>query len=95
MTEVVSSIRSVTDIMGDISSASQEQSLGVEQVGEAVRSLDETTQKNAALVEQIATSAQSLSAQANDLVRSVSVFRVGQSPSLGDRGYTMARLGSS
>ena len=94
MNEVVNSIRSVTDIMGDISSASQEQSLGVEQVGEAVRSLDETTQKNAALVEQIARSAQSLSAQANDLVRSVSVFRVGQSPALAAAGYSMARLGS-
>jgi methyl-accepting chemotaxis protein len=94
MDEVVTSIRSVTDIMGDISSASQEQSLGVEQVGEAVRSLDETTQKNAALVEQIARSAQSLSAQANDLVRSVSVFRVGQGPALAASRYTMARLGS-
>jgi methyl-accepting chemotaxis protein len=78
MDEVVKAIRSVTDIMGDISSASQEQSLGVEQVGEAVRSLDETTQKNAALVEQMARSAQALSAQANDLVKSVSVFRVAQ-----------------
>jgi methyl-accepting chemotaxis protein len=94
MDEVVTSIRSVTDIMGDISSASQEQSLGVEQVGEAVRSLDETTQKNAALVEQIARSAQSLSSQANDLVRSVSVFRVGQGPALAASRYTMARLGS-
>jgi methyl-accepting chemotaxis protein len=95
MDEVVNSIRSVTDIMGDISSASQEQSLGVAQVGEAVRSLDETTQKNAALVEQIARSAQSLSAQANDLVRSVSVFRVGHGKTRTASGYSVARLGTS
>jgi methyl-accepting chemotaxis protein len=93
MDEVVQSIRSVTDIMGDISSASQEQSLGVAQVGEAVRSLDETTQKNAALVEQIARSAQSLSAQANDLVRSVSVFRVSRSGAAS--GYVVARIGTA
>jgi methyl-accepting chemotaxis protein len=95
MDEVVNSIRSVTDIMGDISTASQEQSLGVAQVGEAVRSLDETTQKNAALVEQIARSAQSLSAQANDLVRSVSVFRVGHGKARAATGYAVPRLGAA
>lgn len=76
MQEVVSSIRRVTDIMGEISTASREQSLGVEQVGEAVSSLDQTTQQNAALVEQIAASAAGLKSQADNLVRIVSAFKV-------------------
>ena len=76
MQEVVSSIRRVTDIMGEISAASQEQSLGVAQVGEAVTSLDQTTQQNAALVEQMAAAASSLSSQAGELVQAVSVFKL-------------------
>ena len=50
MQEVVSSIRRVTDIMGEISAASNEQSLGVTQVGEAVTQMDQATQQNAALI---------------------------------------------
>jgi methyl-accepting chemotaxis protein len=80
MTEVVSSIRRVTDIMGEISAASTEQSAGVSQVGEAVTQMDQTTQQNAALVEQMAAAASSLKAQANDLVQTVAVFKL--SPSL-------------
>ena len=76
MQEVVSSIRRVTDIMGEISAASQEQSLGVAQVGEAVTSLDQTTQQNAALVEQMAAAASSLNSQAGELVQAVSVFKL-------------------
>ena len=76
MDEVVSSIRQVTDIMGEISNASQEQSLGVAQVGEAIASLDQATQQNAALVEQMAAAASSLNFQADDLVKSVSVFKL-------------------
>jgi len=76
MQEVVSAIRRVTDIMGEISSASQEQSLGVEQVGEAVSSLEQTTQQNAALVEQIAASAAGLKSQADALVQIVATFKV-------------------
>ena len=57
MVEVVAAIKRVTDHMGDISAASQEQSAGVAQVGEAVTSLDRTTQQNAALVEQRAAAA--------------------------------------
>jgi methyl-accepting chemotaxis protein len=76
MQEVVSSIRRVTDIMGEISAASQEQSLGVAQVGEAVTSLDQTTQQNAALVEQMAAAASSLKSQAGELVQVVSVFKL-------------------
>jgi methyl-accepting chemotaxis protein len=78
MTEVVSSIRRVTDIMGEISSASSEQSAGVAQIAEAVTQMDQTTQQNAALVEEIAAAASSLKSQAQDLVQTVSVFRLSQ-----------------
>jgi len=77
MTEVVSSIRRVTDIMGEISAASNEQSLGVSQVGEAVGQMDQATQQNAALVEQMAAAASSLKSQANDLVQVVAAFKLG------------------
>jgi methyl-accepting chemotaxis protein len=78
MTDVVSAIRRVTDIMGRISSASQEQSQGVAQVGEAVTHMDRTTQQNAALVEEMAASAQGLNQQAQELVRAVAVFQLAQ-----------------
>jgi methyl-accepting chemotaxis protein len=77
MTEVVSSIRRVTDIMGEISAASSEQSLGVAQVGEAVGQMDQATQQNAALVEEMAAAASSLKSQANDLVQVVAAFKLG------------------
>jgi len=77
MSEVVSSIRQVTDIMGQISNASDEQSLGVSQVGAAVSQMDEATQQNAALVEEMAAAASSLKSQAQDLVQTVSVFKLG------------------
>ncbi len=76
MTEVVSSIRRVTDLMGEISVASAEQSLGVSQVGEAVKQMDQVTQQNAALVEEMAAAAMSLKAQAEDLVQVVSEFKL-------------------
>jgi methyl-accepting chemotaxis protein len=77
MTEVVTSIKRVADIMGEISSASHEQASGVAQVGEAVRQMDQTTQQNAALVEQMAAAASSLKSQATDLVQTVAVFKTG------------------
>ena len=76
MTEVVSSIRRVTDIMGEISAASNEQSLGVAQVGEAVTQMDQVTQQNAALVEEMAAAASSLKSQAQELVQTVAVFKL-------------------
>ena len=76
MQEIVSSIRHVTDIMGEISEASNEQSIGVGQVGEAIAQMDEVTQQNAALVEQIAAAAESLKSQAQELVHTVSVFKL-------------------
>ncbi len=76
MTEIVGSIRRVTDIMGEISAASTEQSAGVAQVGEAVTQMDQATQQNAALVEESAAAAESLKAQARQLVQAVAVFKL-------------------
>jgi len=76
MTSVVTSIRRVTDIMGEIRTASSQQSVGVAQVGGAVSLMDQSTQQNAALVEQMAAAATSLSTQANELVQSVTAFKV-------------------
>jgi len=76
MTEIVRSIGRVTDIMGEISAASDEQSTGIEQVGRAVSQMDEVTQQNAALVEQAAAAAASLDEQAARLRSVVGVFRL-------------------
>jgi methyl-accepting chemotaxis protein len=78
MTEVVISIRRVTEIMGEISAASREQATGVAQIGEAVSHMDQATQQNAALVEEMAAAASSLKSQAQELVQTVSIFKIGQ-----------------
>ncbi|MBC7701422.1 methyl-accepting chemotaxis protein, partial [Aquabacterium sp.] len=79
MTEVVTSIKRVTDIMGEISAASTEQSQGVTQVCEAVTQMDQVTQQNAALVEESAAAAESLKTQAQQLVQVVAVFKLSAS----------------
>lgn len=89
MNEVVSSIKRVTDLMGEISAASHEQSLGVSQVGEAVTQMDQATQQNAALVEEMAAAASSLKAQAQDLVQTVAVFTL-----TGGRGIQVSIAGA-
>ena len=76
MSEVVTSIKRVTDIMAEISAASAEQSAGVSQVGDAVTEMDKTTQQNAALVEESAAAAESLKNQAQQLVATVAVFKL-------------------
>jgi methyl-accepting chemotaxis protein len=76
MSEIVTSIQRVSDIVAEISAASTEQAGGVAQVGEAVTHMDRTTQQNAALVEQSAAAAESLREQAQQLVQSVAVFRL-------------------
>ena len=80
MEDVVTAVRRVNDIMGEISNASREQSLGVAQVGEAVSQMDQTTQQNAALVEEMAAAAASLRSQAQELVEGVAVFKLGERP---------------
>jgi len=82
MTEVVSSIRRVNDIMADISAASTEQSTGVSQIGQAVVHMDRATQQNAALVEEMAAAGENLKQQSHELVEAVAVFRLSES----DRG---------
>ena len=76
MDQVVQAITRLSDIVAEISAASTEQSQGVAQVGEAVTQMDQATQQNAALVEQSAAAADSLRAQAAQLVQAVSVFRL-------------------
>ncbi|OIP20978.1 MAG: methyl-accepting chemotaxis protein [Comamonadaceae bacterium CG2_30_57_122] len=76
MTEIVSSVRRVSDIIGEISAAAAEQSSGISNVNHAVGELDQMTQQNAALVEQSAAAAQSLREQAQRLEQAVSVFRL-------------------
>ena len=70
---LTNSIKRVSDIVGEISSASVEQSAGVQQVGEAVSQMDQATQQNAALVEESAAAAESLKGQAQQLVQTVAV----------------------
>ena len=77
MQEIVASIGRVSSIMGEIRSASAEQSQGVSEVGAAVGRMDQTTQHNAALVEETAAAATSLEEQAQQLVQAVAVFRLG------------------
>jgi methyl-accepting chemotaxis protein len=79
MTQIVSSVKHVADIMNEIASASFEQSEGIEQVNRAITEMDEATQQNAALVEQAAAAAQSLQDQAKTLAQVVSVFKLDSS----------------
>jgi methyl-accepting chemotaxis protein len=74
--EIVKSVRRVTDIMSEISAASQEQSTGIEQVNTAVSQMDQVTQQNAALVEEAAAAAQSMAEQAAGMREAVAVFKV-------------------
>jgi methyl-accepting chemotaxis protein-2 (aspartate sensor receptor) len=77
MQEVVDSVRRVTDIMAEISHASEEQRAGISQVHEAVTQMDQVTQQNAALVEQAAAAAQALQDQAHELEDVVKIFKLG------------------
>lgn len=74
MSEIVSSVQRVTDIMSDISAASREQSIGIEQINQAVIQMDESTQQNAALVEEVTAATRSMEGQTALLVEAVSVF---------------------
>lgn len=76
MSQVVSSVKSVTDIVGEISSASQEQSVGIADVGKSITEMDQMTQQNAALVEQSAAAAESLKDQANNLSNTIGIFKL-------------------
>jgi methyl-accepting chemotaxis protein len=77
MHEVVTSVQRVSDIISEIAAASSEQTTGIDQVNQAVTSMDEVTQQNAALVEEAAAAAESLLDQANNLAEVVSIFKLG------------------
>ena len=76
MDEIVNSVMRVTDIMAEITAASQEQSAGIEQVNQAIIRMDDVTQQNAALVEQAAAAAESMQVQSGSLVQTVALFRL-------------------
>ena len=80
MSEIVASVKRVTDIMEDISSAGDEQSAGIEQVNQAVSEMDTVTQQNAALVEEAAAAAEAMQQQAANLERVVGVFQLDHAP---------------
>jgi methyl-accepting chemotaxis protein len=76
MGEIVASVRRVSDIMSEITAASQEQSTGIQEIGSAINQMDEMTQQNAALVEQAAAAAESLEEQADLLTKALDVFKL-------------------
>jgi len=80
MGDIVASVRSVTEIMAEIASASDEQSRGIQQVSQAVSEMDNVTQQNAALVEQASSAAASLEEQASRLSQAVAAFHLGGAP---------------
>jgi methyl-accepting chemotaxis protein len=78
LAEIVGSVKRVTDIIAEITAASQEQACGIDQVNKAIMQMDETTQQNAALVEEATSASQSMKEQAQELMRQVEVFKVNQ-----------------
>jgi len=78
LTEIVSSIKKVSDIVAEIAAASREQATGLDQINTAVSSMDELTQRNGALVEETSASAQSLSTQADGLSALVQRYKIGE-----------------
>ncbi|MBB4593626.1 methyl-accepting chemotaxis protein [Xanthomonas cannabis] len=85
MAEIVASVQRVTDIMSEISAASQEQSAGIEQVNLTVTQIDEATQQNAALVEEATAAARAMEEQAQQLTEAVAVFKIERHPPLAAR----------
>jgi len=99
MDDIVSSVKRVTDIMGEITAASQEQSAGIEQVNQAITQMDQVTQQNAALVEEAAAAAESMKDQTVNMSRAVGVFKLSGNGSGGfverrgpDRAVNVSRL---
>ncbi|VUZ23556.1 Uncharacterised protein [uncultured Comamonas sp.] len=86
MQEIVASVRRVTDLMGEITASATEQRDGIAQVNQAVASLDQMTQQNAALVEESSAAASAMNEQAQRLAQVVSVFKVGDAVAAAPRG---------
>ena len=94
MTEVVASVNRVSNIIGEIATATSEQSTGIAQVNQAVTDLDKVTQQNASLVEESTAAAESLRVLAGEMVEAVSVFRLSGAPA--DRAARVAtRVGTA
>jgi methyl-accepting chemotaxis protein len=94
MTEIVGEVKRVADLIGEISDATREQSLGIGQIGSAVAELDQSTQQNAALVEQMAVAANTLNQQAHGLVESVALFRLEEAPAQTQERPSLPRAAS-
>ncbi|MCU1789078.1 HAMP domain-containing protein [Pectobacterium polaris] len=92
MKEIVGAVSRVTDIMGEISSASDEQSRGIDQVGQAVNEMDRVTQQNASLVEESASAAAALEEQARYLQNAVAVFKINQAAAQEHRAESASSL---
>ena len=93
LSEIVDSVKRVTDIIAEISAASQEQASGIDQVNKAVMQMDQGTQQNAALVEQATSASQSMKQQAADLLEQVGFFKTTEESE--DSGRKFARTTSS
>jgi methyl-accepting chemotaxis protein len=76
MAEIVGSIKRVTDMMGEITAASQEQTSGIEQINQAITQMDQVTQQNASLVEEAAAASEAMQEQANKLTQVVGAFKL-------------------
>jgi hypothetical protein len=92
MQEIVTSIRSVADIVGEIASASREQSTGIAQINQAVTQLDGVTQQNAALVEETSAASNSLQEQAHELAKLAASFKLGAGSANGPTHPPAARV---
>jgi methyl-accepting chemotaxis protein len=96
MDEIVSSIRRVTDIMGEITAASQEQSAGIEQINQAIGQMDHVTQQNASLVEEAAAAAESMQDQARKLGLVVGAFKLSDAQAaFAPRAASVVQLGKA
>ncbi|WP_296248055.1 methyl-accepting chemotaxis protein [uncultured Stenotrophomonas sp.] len=90
MGEIVTAVQRVTDIMAEISAASQEQTAGIEQVNQTVMQMDETTQQNAALVEEATAAARAMEEQATLLDEAVAVFQLSAKPAAANPSQALA-----
>ncbi|MGH8145833.1 MAG: methyl-accepting chemotaxis protein [Rhodanobacteraceae bacterium] len=96
LVEIVDSVKKVTDIVGEIAAASQEQSAGIDQVNRAVMQMDEMTQQNAALVEESAAASRAMEEQAGGLSRQIAYFNVSDGEAVaGEVGAVLSRAAQS
>ena len=86
MGEIVDSVKRVSDIMKEISAASQDQNTGIQEIGKAIEHMDEMTQQNSAMVEEAAAAAASMNTEAERLTESLAVFKLSNTVSSNSRG---------